>query len=102
MIDERSEDVSRELAFTAQDVKSQKNKATLSTGSLRFFLREQVGTPPPVAKRDRLSSVRHASRLEAIARTAPASFSRKKTREKRQQEEAQNKPIFINEIRCLR
>jgi hypothetical protein len=50
---------------------------------------EAGGAPPPVAKRDRLSSVRHSSRIEAIARTAPASFSRRKEPEKRQEEEAQ-------------
>jgi hypothetical protein len=64
-----------------------KNKPTLCPELLGFM--DAGGTPPPVAKRDRLSSVRHASRYEASARTAPASFSREKEREKRHAEGAE-------------
>ncbi len=39
----------------------------------------------PVAKRDRLSSVGHGSRFAAMARTAPATFSRKRKRQTRQE-----------------
>ena len=41
-----------------------------------WALRKIAYAPPPRAQRARLSSVRHGSRVEAIARTAPATFSR--------------------------
>ena len=68
-----------------------KNKPTLSS-KLLHFLRGRWRPPPPVAKRARRSSVRHGSRFAAIARTAPASFSRKQEREKRRERERKNKP----------
>ncbi len=57
---------------------------------------EASGAPPPVAPRDRLSSASHGSRIAAIARTAPGTFSRRKEREKGWIENAETNPLLGN------
>jgi hypothetical protein len=94
--------LSRKRAREATDQGAEQTHCALDTRSTR--MRQQTHFIPAIAgflwrkvvlhraQGARLSSVRHGSRLAAIARTAPASFSRKSERKKGRIREVQNKP----------